>query len=401
MSRSPISRNADLKRLRDEGYEVEVKSGYLLVSSIPYVDSNRQIKRGVLVSTLEMAGDKAVNPVNDHTVMFAGEQPCDERGGPLQQIYHSSQRSEVVPGLVVSHKFSAKPPGGYLDYHHKISEYAGILARYAQRIQPEASARTFAPVICTEDDNGVFEYLDTASSRADITAVSRKLAGHRIAVVGLGGTGSYVLDLVSKTHVAEIRLIDGDRFHSHNAFRCPGAASLDDLRAGMYKVEYLRHRYSAMRRNIVAIPEYIGEENLHHLEGIDFVFLCLDNGGAKGVVMDALIRQGVPFVDSGIGVTNDDDRIRGQLRVTASSVEKSSHVSKVVPRGDIGGDNLYVTNIQIAELNALCASLAVIRWKKMVGFYADLEEEHHCLYVIDGNCLHNEETNAPADPDAA
>tara|TARA_R110002072_G_scaffold101703_1_gene224026 strand:- start:35361 stop:36404 length:1044 start_codon:yes stop_codon:yes gene_type:complete len=347
-----------------------------------------------------MAGDKTVNPVSDHIVMFAGERPCDERGEAIREIYHSSQRSEVLPGLVVAHKFSAKPPDGYADFHHKMSQYAGILTRYAKRIDPSATARTFAPVAAAEDD-GVFRYVDTASSRAGITTVSRKLTQNRVAVVGLGGTGSYVLDLLSKTPVAEIRIIDGDRFHTHNAFRCPGAASLDELRAGMHKVEYLRQCYSAMHRNIAAVPEYIGEENLHYLEGMDFVFLCLDNGYIKGIVMDFLIKLGVPFVDSGIGITNDHDQIRGQLRVTTASAKRSLHVPKVVPRGEIGGDNPYVTNIQIAELNALCASLAVIKWKKLVGFYADLEEEHHCLYVIDGNCLHNEESNAPLDPDAA
>ena len=33
----------------------------------------------------------------------------------------------------------------------------------------------------------------------------------------------------------------------------------------------------------------------------------------------------------------------------------------------------YERNIQIADLNALTASMAVIRWKKFSGFYQDLE----------------------------
>jgi hypothetical protein len=36
---------------------------------------------------------------------------------------------------------------------------------------------------------------------------------------GLGGTGSYILDLVSKTPVNEILLFDSDDFLQHNAFR--------------------------------------------------------------------------------------------------------------------------------------------------------------------------------------
>ena len=72
-----------------------------------------------------------------------------------------------------------------------------------------------------------FNYIDTASSRAEIDVVTAKLAKlKRIAIVGLGGTGSYVLDLVAKTPVWEIHLYDGDAFLQHNAFRSPGAPTL-------------------------------------------------------------------------------------------------------------------------------------------------------------------------------
>jgi hypothetical protein len=46
----------------------------------------------------------------------------------------------------------------------------------------------------------------------------------------------------------------------------------------------------------------------------------------------------------------------------------------------------------VADLNALNAALAVIRWKKLFGFYSDLEEEHHSVYVIDGNSIANEDS---------
>ena len=42
---------------------------------------------------------------------------------------------------------------------------------------------------------------------------------------------------------------------------------------------------------------------------------------------------------------------------------------------------MYSHNIQIAELNALNAALAVIKWKKLAGFYVDLEGEHFTVYL--------------------
>ena len=57
------------------------------------------------------------------------------------------------------------------------------------------------------------------------------MALKKIIILGLGGTGSYILDLVAKTPVKEIHLYDGDTFYQHNAFRSPGAPSSDELRA--------------------------------------------------------------------------------------------------------------------------------------------------------------------------
>ena len=51
----------------------------------------------------------------------------------------------------------------------------------------------------------------------------------------------------------------------------------------------------------------------------------------------------------------------------------------------------YRQNIQIAELNALNASLAVIKWKKICGFYYDIDKEMHSLYAIDDNSIINDD----------
>ena len=45
-------------------------------------------------------------------------------------------------------------------------------------------------------------------------------------------------------------------------------------------------------------------------------------------------------------------------------------------------DDIYKSNIQIAELNALNAALAVIRYKQLRGFYADDENIYHLLLSI-------------------
>src|ERR1700689_2565286 len=93
-------------------------------------------------------------------------------------------------------------------------------------------------------------------------------------IVGLGGTGSYILDQVAKTWVDRIILIDGDVFENHNAFRAPGAAAHEILQARKNKAEYFAEEYSRMHTGITAHPESLAMHNLHLIEGATFVFLA-------------------------------------------------------------------------------------------------------------------------------
>lgn len=55
------------------------------------------------------------------------------------------------------------------------------------------------------------------------------------------------------------------------------------------------------------------------------------------------------------------------------------------------GDDPYATNVQVVELNALNAAMAVARWKRLLGFYVDLSGEHFSTYDVGGNHVINEE----------
>jgi len=47
-----------------------------------------------------------------------------------------------------------------------------------------------------------------------------------------------------------------------------------------------------------------------------------------------------------------------------------------------GAENEYDKNIQIADLNALNAALAVVAWKKLLGFYHEAPRMHYSTYTI-------------------
>lgn len=393
MSQRLISRNPDLKRLRDEGYHVEIISNHLVVHGIPYVRPDRTVSGGALVSTLHLSGEQTLAP-DTHVAMFTGEYPCRADGTPIAQIRHTDCALQLSADVVARHSFSSKPANGvpYRDYHEKMVTYAQIISSQARAIEPNADARTH-PVYEEAADDSVFNYLDTASSRAGISDLTAKLGPQKVAIIGVGGTGSYVLDLVSKVPVREIHLFDGDVFANHNAFRAPGAASIEDLRARLPKVEYLSRVYSRMHRKVIPHPERVTQDNLGLLDGLTFVFICIDDGPAKVPIIAELEKRGVPFIDVGMGLTVTEGKLLGQLRVTTSVPDRRDHVhvKHRIPVAASDQPDVYTQNIQIAELNALNAALAVVKWKKLCGFYLDLEGELHTVYCVDGNCVLNED----------
>jgi len=379
--------------LRDEGYEVEVRGNYLLVHSVPYVNSQRQIAFGSLISELTLAGDVTVRP-QTHVVFFTGDHPCNKDGTPIVQIVHASATQQLLPGLVIHHSFSNKPAAGYANYFEKMTRYVDVISSAAKSLNQNVDARTFKPIESTGEDS-VFRYIDTASSRAGTTAISGRVAKRLIAIIGLGGSGSYVLDFVAKTPAQEIHLFDDDLYLQHNAFRSPGAASLEDLKRQMRKVDYFSEVYSRMRYGVVPHAVRLDETNVKVLNEFDFVFVCVDRGSVRKVVLGALGAQGIPFVDVGMGVeVTSNEKLFAVCRTTAGTSERTAHIESRVPLADMDGDGLYTQNIQIAELNALNAAFAVIKWKKLAGIYDDVDHEHHSTYSTNFHLLTSEERSA-------
>ncbi len=392
MSEKLIARSPDLKRLRDEGYEIEVRHGFLVVHSVPYVNGHKQVALGKVVTDLTLNNEKTEKPA-DHQVWFAGDHPCNADGSVISQIKHTTASATLCDGVVVQHRFSCNPQAGYPDYHAKISRYVEIIQNQAKAIEAKVDARTFKPVASAEEDS-VFLYTDSASSRAGIANVAMKTAMGKIAIVGLGGSGGYVLDFVAKTPVREIHLFDGDDFLQHNAFRAPAAASLAVLEQKLKKVEYFARLYAQMRRGIFPHPDYLTDDTVKQLAGFDFVFVCVDKPAVRKVVSQYLRNANIPFIDTGmeLELLEAEQCLIGTCRVTLSTPEKSNHFSKHVSleEGAIA-DDLYATNIQVADLNALCAVMAVIRWKKLCGFYQDCYGEHQSAYAINAHQLTRDE----------
>ncbi|MDB5089175.1 MAG: UBA/THIF-type binding protein [Mucilaginibacter sp.] len=392
MSLQLINHSPDLKRLRDEGYEIEVHGGFLLIHHVPYLNSKVEVKYGTLVSKLDQANPTTTVKPQTHTLYFMGEPPCNNDGSVITAIRHSNPSIIIREGITVNHMFSNRPPNGYENYYDKMSTYVRILSGPAQSVDDTATAKTFKVITATAEES-VFQYVDTNTSRAEIQQMNAKLEGQKIAIVGMGGTGAYILDMLAKTPVAEIHIYDGDVFLQHNAFRSPGAASIEQLDQQLMKTDYYAGIYTQMHKHIIPHPYYINDGNIGELDQMTYVFIAIDKGKPRKYISGHLVNSGVSFIDVGLGVNIVDERLVGTLRVTSATAEKHDHLADKLP-GTEDDDNDYATNIQIAELNAMNAVMAVVKWKKLSGFYADLTGEHHSSYLITTSKIINDDTTA-------
>lgn len=389
-ARQPVL-EAVLARFVEAGHSVSVEGAHLSLHNVPVLDQQGTIQLATLITEYSCT-DAAMSVPSDHTVWYDGPEPyfCD--GSSMLPAIKAADVAggQLSPTIPAKYHLSNKPPGyaGYALHFDKLMHYWDVLTASPAEREPSSTRLPARGSMSLGTSESPFQYEDSCSARGRFTATSARLAGHRVAIVGLGGTGSYILDHLAKTPVAEIGVFDGDVFEIHNAFRAPGAPSSREF--GRAKVSYFAEQYTRMHRNVVAYPMYVTEQNVAMLNRYDFVFICVDRGPVRRLITARLASRPVAFADCGMDLSlAGDQSIYGSMRVTLSTPEKSDHVAHRVPTTDDEGDDLYAQNIQVSDANNLNALLAVMRWKQHLGFYSHVSKPHQLQFMIETLSLGN------------
>lgn len=378
-----VNHNDDIKRLVEKGYAIAFDSNYLIVRDIPYLDSERKLQFGAIVTKLVFVDENRIMQ-DDHQIFFSGAIPFGIDGKPVPNLGGGNTQltlSDACKDVVVQRSFSNKPlnTGKFQDFFEKIESYVGIISGPAMELY-NADPLTFRAVEEVVSDK-IFKYHDTLTSRAEISDLAGRLKDDVIAVIGLGGTGAYVLDFLVKTPVREIISFDLDPFFVHNAFRSPGKIDTKDF--GKTKAEVYKARYKNFRNGLSFNSKFLDDTCTNDLDGVTFAFVCVDMGQSRSKIFDLLIAKGISFIDVGMGLNRKASSLNGMLRVTYYSSENYNKVRDkgLSPEKDIQ-DDIYKTNIQIGELNALNACLAVIKFKQIRGFYFDEHPKYNIVFEI-------------------
>ena len=358
------SHNPFVRELESQGYLVDFINGYFIIYGLPYLDKDGALRHGDWASPVDLT-NWVLDPPSDHQAWFRGGRPHDQKGRELRLGGGASQVS-VAEGFVTDYSFSYKllesgQMRQYRSFEEKVHTYLDTITGPAMAAYPDATPLRGIGVKAAAQGSPL-RFPDTLSSRYHMSDVSSLLRGKKVAIVGLGGTGSYILDFIARTHLDRIALFDDDKVQMHSIFRMPGFIP---RAIGMTKVEALAQHYGNWHDGIDPVTERITAQNVECLREFDFVFVSVDDGPSRLHVVDWLSSNGIPFVDCGMGLNRSVVGLNGVVRVTGidrSAFERTVH-TPYLPTAIIK-DEEYRRQSQIAELNALNAALAVIRFKQ-------------------------------------
>lgn len=360
------NRNQFVHDLEKQGYAVDFVGNHLVIYGLPYLDHKGDLRYGDLASPVDLKGGYEIDRPSTHQVWFRGEVPHDTNGVPLRISAVSNPR-EITEHFTCLLSFSLKIEGRpYETFSEKITTYLEVLTAPARKkydAVPQSEIQKKAAEI-----ESPLRYPDTMSARDGINDLARRLVGVKIGIVGLGGTGSYILDFLAKTHAEVIRIYDDDIVHVHTMFRMPGAVGAKTL--GLKKVDVMYNIYSDFHSAIEAHPERISLDNVHELDDLHFVFIAVDDGPSRDLICRHLAKAGVPFVDVGMGLYRTPSGLNGMIRIAGGAVTDGAKLigTRYLPAVN-PADNEYRRQPQIGELNALNAALAVIRFKQKMGIF--------------------------------
>lgn len=129
-----------------------------------------------------------------------------------------------------------------------------------------------------------------------------QLASMRVAIAGLGGTGSHVAQQLAYLGIRDFVLIDPDAVDLTNLNRLVGAFPADLDTPKVYVLRRLIKQIAPdatvrALRSRVQLPEPVDA-----MKGADVLFGCVDNDGARLVLNELALAYGVPYFDLATGI---------------------------------------------------------------------------------------------------
>lgn len=158
------------------------------------------------------------------------------------------------------------------------------------------------PDIVTEESRIRFD----RQTRALGPAGQARLRTLSVGIVGLGGTGSQVVQQLAHLGVRDFVLVEDDRVEESNLPRLVCATWLDSrLRRRKTAIAKRAVRRLSPRARITTPGSLRGSRSLTELQGVNAIVGCVDNDGARLVLAELAAAYLVPYLDIGVGIEGE------------------------------------------------------------------------------------------------
>ena len=164
------------------------------------------------------------------------------------------------------------------------------------------------------------------------------LRGKTVFVAGCGGLGGYLIEMLLRLGVGEIRAADGDVFEASNLNR-QLLSSPSTLGSGKAAAAAARGREINPEVRFAAVSDFVTEENAAELiKGCDAVLDALDNIAARRLLAAACAEAGVPLIHGAIcgwtaqaAVVMPGDDLVGRIYPEGSRLSSKASLSFTPP----------------------------------------------------------------------
>ena len=214
-----------------------------------------------------------------------------------------------------------------------------------------------------------------------------KLASVRVAVIGVGGLGTHVVQQLAHLGVGSITLVDDEELDVSNKNRYVGSRH-SDPNNGFSKV-VLGERMIRDINSTIAVVKIDGPlKNRESFEAIiqsDYIFGCLDNDGSRLILNEICCAYDKPYIDLGTEIFPEDPpQFGGRVFVTRDSdgciyccdiidIEEAAR-DLASPTGRLDRAKLYGVDQEtlgsagpsVVSVNGIVASLAVTEFMVIV-----------------------------------
>lgn len=163
-----------------------------------------------------------------------------------------------------------------------------------------------------------------------------------IGIVGAGGTGSSVVEQLTRLGIGEISIFDGDNFESSNVNRVYGTKISD---SGVNKADLAKKNSAEIGLNtkINLYKKFITEEYIaKELRNCDILFCCTDNHSSRGIIVRLMTYYYIPVFDLAVKIDSEKGNIKDVIgRLTLLFPNEAC----LFCRGRINADNIRAESL--------------------------------------------------------